>query len=138
MSERITKDYGTHTKDELFAEIESREGEGSPNFKGISNDTKKDDLVAALTLDDEHSSAVSPYPAHIPKVESEIPAQKEQSNPPTDDKFIHGKFIHIKLNEPFALAKHDEDGYGRTRSLKNSVHFWQGTEAEFRQTFEKA
>lgn len=57
---------------------------------------------------------------------------------PPDEEFTDGVFISKIDGEQYALCKHDADGYGRTHSLKNSIHTWQGNSAEFNATFEKA
>lgn len=73
----------------------------------------------------------------LPVVEPDpIPFHVEE-DPLTDDKFKDGIYIHRKTRKPFALYKHAPDGYERTHSLKNTAHFWQGTEEEFFLAFEK-
>lgn len=54
---------------------------------------------------------------------------------PDDEEFTDG--IFEKDGEPFALCIHRADGYGRTHSLKNSIHTWQGTKEEFNAAFTK-
>jgi len=74
----------------------------------------------------------------IPVVEAPPPPLLAKIEDITDDKFVHGTFIHRKMQKPFALYKHAPDGYERTHTAKNSVHTWEGTEDEFNLAFEKA
>lgn len=52
---------------------------------------------------------------------------------PSDDRFTDG--IYEMGGEKYALCIHEEDGYGNTHSLKNSLHTWQGKEADFNGKF---
>jgi hypothetical protein len=76
----------------------------------------------------------------IPKVEA-IPIEDHpESSTPADHLFKDGQFKKSTgqdKGELFALCIHDADAYGFTHSLKNTVHFWQGTEKQFRENFEK-
>lgn len=144
---RISENY-TATgvlKEDLLAEIEARIKEGSPNFSNVTPATLKDDLVAALELDDEHKDS---KPDKTPEAVSggtavEIPTVKleELSHivcppPPSDDKFtIHAKRVSDGML--FAVAFHEPDTYGKTVTAKNSALFWQGDEATFRLMFDK-
>lgn len=73
--------------------------------------------------------------------EKKVIKSKESHNPPTDDDFAGGIFKKIEgdfSGESFALAIHEQDCYGRTHSLKNTLHFWQGSALEFKTQFDKA
>ena len=65
------------------------------------------------------------------------PVFDPRANPPLDDDHNKGLFVRRSDGEKFALAVHEKDTYHRTHSLKNTAHFWQGNEAEFRAEFEK-
>lgn len=52
---------------------------------------------------------------------------------PSDDKFTDG--IYYLDGVPFALCVHENDGYGRTHTLKNSASLWEGTAEQFNATF---
>jgi hypothetical protein len=80
---------------------------------------------------------IKPEPTPIPKVEAQPAPLLKEEDYPTDDKFVHGTWIHRKTKQPFALWIHEPDVYDRTHTLKNSVSFWQGTEEQFILTFEK-
>ncbi len=54
---------------------------------------------------------------------------------PDDADFKDG--IYLMGDEPYALCVHEVDGYGRTHSLKNSLHTWQGTEEQFNAAFKR-
>ena len=57
--------------------------------------------------------------------------------PPRDEDHDKGAFTRLSDGELYALAIHEKDTYGRTHSLKNTLHFWQGSEPEFRMQFTK-
>ena len=80
--------------------------------------------------------AVSPIPVVIPRTPETIinPSQ------PLDECYLDGIFICNSggaKGEEFALCIAAEDGYGKTHFCKNSVHFWSGTETEFKLQFDK-
>jgi hypothetical protein len=74
----------------------------------------------------------------LPVVEPEIIPVPKHDVLPKDADFKDGIYNFRKTGKPFALCKHDVDGYGRTHTLKNTVDTWSGTEAEFIVAFEKA
>lgn len=74
---------------------------------------------------------------NIPVVE-ESPVESDVPKGASDEDYKDGQFVDRETNEKFALCIHDADDYGRTHSLKNSLHFYQCTEEEFRQKFDKA
>lgn len=78
-----------------------------------------------------------PHP-NLPVVEVKETTIKETSNGPRDEDFTRGKFKDKETGEIFALAVHEPDDYFRTHSLKNSAHFFQCTESEFRLRFDRA
>lgn len=143
---RIKSDYNNSLKEDLFAEIEKRKSEGSPNFENITSASLKPDLVAALELDDEHKAskadktpeAVSGGTAvAIPTVTLENLSHIVCPPPPSDDKFtVHAKRVNDGML--FAVAFHDPDTYGKTVTAKNSALFWQGDEKTFRELFDKS
>lgn len=131
-------DYSTLKKDELWKLVDDRKAAKSPNFDELTDKSTNADIAAALTLDDEHVAAVNAPHKNLPVVESKLPQSRvTESNAPTDDKFTEGTFIHAGQQEPYALATHEPDAYGRTHSLKNTLHFWQGTKEEFNKFFNK-
>lgn len=79
------------------------------------------------------------YPPNIPKVEatasSNIPSALYPAQP-ADKDFNKGVYTQISSGEEFALAVVDNDPLGRTHKAKNSLHYWEGTAAEFRQQFD--
>ena len=74
----------------------------------------------------------------IPQVPAPPLPFARDEDPLTDDKFVHGLYKDRKTGEAFALYQHEPDGYDKTHSLKNSVHFWQGDAEAFFLKFEKA
>jgi hypothetical protein len=143
---RITSNYNASTKDDLFAEIGSRINEGSPNFASITSESLKPDLVAALQLDDEHKqSKVSDAPefksggaaVEIPKVTVSPVADASCPSPPADENFT-ALATRVSDGMKFAVAFHEPDTYNNTVTCKNSALFWQGTNADFRNQFDKA
>jgi hypothetical protein len=74
----------------------------------------------------------------IPQVEAPAIPFSVDDDPLTDDKFTHGLYKDRRTGEAFALYLHNPDGYEKTHSLKNSVHFRQLVESEFFLQFEKA
>lgn len=66
---------------------------------------------------------------------------REAHNPPPDADFNKGTFVMtdgFHVGEKFALAIHEPDCYGKTHSMKNTLHFWQGNAADVKLQFEKA
>lgn len=138
---RISKDYDSHTKEELLAEVAAR------NIEGVNSSSLKADIVAALALDDETKEPPQP-PAPLPPLQaSPIPqvpkkTDAELANPaqPHDHQYTDG--IYIKLDgdakgEEFALCITEPDEYENTHFLKNSVHFWSGKEIDFKLQFDR-
>lgn len=74
----------------------------------------------------------------LPIVEAKPIEEKLSPSAPTDDKFVHGIFIHRVDGQKYALCIHEPDGYDNTHSLKNTANFWQGTKEAFKNTFDKA
>lgn len=137
----ITENYADHTKDELIAEA-SRRG-----ITDVTSSSLKGDIVAALELSDESKLAppeplpkvalASPIPLAVAK---EAPTPLDQGGAPLDEEYTDGLYVMPEgdfAGEVFALCIHPADTYGRTHSLKNSLHAWQGTKDEFKKTFEK-
>ena len=73
----------------------------------------------------------------LPVVEVKPIAEKLSPVAPTDEKYTDGIFLKRSDGEKYALCIHEEDNYGRTHSLKNTAHFWQGTKEQFQEHFEK-
>lgn len=145
MSKRITENYQDSVKDDLFTEIEKRQKEGSPNFDNITTASLKEDLIAALELDDEHRGSKSESTAEarsggaaveIPKVDVPAVAPADCPPPPTSDKFTETR-IRLSDKLEYAIAFHAPDTYGKTVTARNSAYFWQGTEKDLREQFDK-
>ncbi len=160
---RITEKYNDFNKEELLAECTAR------NIEGVNGSTRKDDIVAALELNDEQKEESGakddPTTDEIPPtpVKSNIPfagipaAPKVAAHevPPQDHEFVNGIYkmrayvsridsegnekreATLYPNESFALCIHPPNTYGRTHSLKNSLHYWEGSIGHFELYFEK-
>lgn len=138
---KITEKYADHTKDELLVEAKSR------GIESVNTSTLKDDIVAALELDDEDTKGPEQPSEPLPKLKASpipqvaaIPEVSDVSTggTPKDEDYTDGIFVKRKgdwQGEEFALAIHEPDTYGRTHSCKNSLHFWQGNEDEFDAAF---
>lgn len=122
-------------KEELLAEVEKR--------RAIGRDIQLDDnptiadLEAALALDDDDAAD------HIDKAENNLPEGVKNDLPdgpsdsmPSNSEFS-GRYTMKGSDEEFALAVVENDPRGRTHKLKNKVHFWEGSEQEFRLNFDK-
>lgn len=164
---RITENYDTYTKEELLAECHARgiEGVTSSSLKAdiVAALELSDEQNTAGGTDDPAPNAPetpkpeeSPIP-HIgrPNIDN-IPEVKSGDIPPQNKDFTFGRFkmkayivrattdggeqreSTLYPGEEFALCIHDPNSYGRTHSLKNSLHFWEGTEGQFQLQFEKA
>lgn len=140
MKKNITSDYDSHTKEELLEECSLR------GIDGVNTSTLKADIIAALELSDEDApKTTAPLP---PPEESPLPvvARKDSvinSEPgqPLDHEYTDGIFVKrtgAAAGEPFALCIHAANDFGITHTAKNTAHTWSGTEAEFRQEFDKA
>lgn len=132
---RISKDYDSHTKDDLLAEAQSR------NIQGINTSSLKADIIAALELDDDDTPAQprEPLPplkaSNLPQVKTpEIPPAPGDA--PKDEDYNDGVFTKDD-GEDYAVAIVDDAPNGRTHWAKNSAHTWNGTEAEFKAQFTK-
>lgn len=143
MPNNISGSYASHTKEELLAEVKLR------GIEGIQASSLKDDIVAALELNDEQADkepAVTPplpppIASNIPQItEDEVSTESTDGIVFRDEDFSDGIYVMRKglhVGEEFALFRHPKDTYERTHSLKNSKHFWQGKEEEFTSSFEK-
>lgn len=144
MKTNITGDYASHTKEELLTECKLRELD-------VTAASAKADIVAALELSDEpepgeEDKAPTQPPAPLPPlVASTIPVIDvipeaelgiDEGALPKDEDFTDG--IFTMEGEKYALCIHKPDVYGRTHTLKNTRHLWQGKEAQFNSHFEKA
>lgn len=131
--------YDSLKKDELWKEIDARKAAKSPNFDSLTATSTNADLVAALVLDDEHVQVVNAPHPNLPVVDAvPMPESRiKESCFPAEEKFTDGVFIHADQQEKYALAIHEPDAYGRTHSLKNTIHSWQGTKEEFNRVFNK-
>jgi len=132
----ITSDYASHTKDELFAELERRDKSSI-----VTSSANKADLVAALELLDEQDKQDKAGEENLPEVpQVVIPDVVERSDPPRNTDYTKGIFVKRRgdfAGEEFALAIHEPDTYERTHSLKNRLHFWEGNAEQFAAEFEK-
>ena len=81
------------------------------------------------------ASKLTPTP--IPKVEPKPIDERVAPSAPTDDQFTGGLFVKTSDQEEYALCIHEPDSAERTHTLKNSIHFWQGTKEQFKAQFEK-
>lgn len=129
MAERITTNYGANTKELLFAEIEARRAEGSPNFEEIDLSDTKDALLTALKADDDMKAQVAA---------GEPVAAKRENNPvaPGANEYKDSYLSNVD-GEIYGLCVVPEDHLGRTHKLRNDAHFWEGSIREFKATFEK-
>lgn len=48
-----------------------------------------------------------------------------------------GEYTRATDNEVYALAVVEHDPLGRTHKAMNTVHYWEGTEAQFKKEFSK-
>lgn len=73
----------------------------------------------------------------IPQIERKEAAETghDSCKLPCDEDHTHG--IFTADGEDYALCIHEPDGYGNTHTLKNSLHLWQGKEAEFNAKFSR-
>lgn len=97
-------------------------------------------MAKAIKSEPEASQESAKPKTHpnLPVVDTKEVEIKETSNGPRDEDFTRGNFKDKETGEVFALAIHEPDDYFRTHSLKNSAHFFQCTESEFRLRFDRA
>lgn len=134
MARRITKDYDTELKDDLLAEAQAR------NLPGINTTSSKADIVAAL--EDNDTAPAQPKPplpplkaSPIPQLPAEPEIKSDLMDTPKDEDYTDG--IYVSDGEQFAVCIVKDHPSGRTHFAKNSRHFWNGTEAEFKAKFDK-
>jgi hypothetical protein len=126
-------------KEELLEEVARRNKAGSS--LRVDGNTTKPDILDALKTEDAAKEKEKSNP--LPEGDkSGLPAGSSTAElaaqAPTADKFKNAKrFIQRSSGEAFALVVHDPDTYGRTHTLMNQAHTWQGTEGEFIMEFEK-
>src|SRR4051812_47288638 len=105
---RLTSNYSeAQNKDALFAEIESRRSEGR-NIPDVSATSKREDLEAALELDDQAGPASqaqtgAPLPQGIPKIEP-LPANIPVVSDTPKNEDYKGIYTKRSDGEPYALA----------------------------------
>lgn len=160
---RITENYDDHTKEELLAECVARgiEGVNSSTLKADIvaalelSDEQNQESKTEEPAPHATPPLVSPEALNIPQVKN-IPDVVDASSPSYKDKDFTGGLFKMRNyvsrvnsegrevrettlypGESFALCQHDPDVYGRTHSLKNSLHFWEGSESQFQMYFEK-
>lgn len=138
MPPRISTNYAANNKADLLIEVEARKNEHSPNFDGINQDSLKDDIVAALNLDDEHKAteATAASTAGLPEVDEPLPiGELVEELPPASA--YKGRYRQKKDQRVYALAVVDDFLRGRTHKARNTRYFWEGTKAEFEAQFVK-
>jgi len=59
------------------------------------------------------------------------------STKPADLGDYKGKYTMKGEKEPYGLKEVKDDPHGRTHHLKNVNHYWEGTEEEFKEQFNK-
>lgn len=162
---KITGNYPDYTKEELLAECATRgiEGVDSNTLKAdvvaaleLSDEQNKESGTEEIRPNDQPPAPMESNIPHvgIPNVDN-IPNAKDGDIPPQDADFTGGLFkmrpFVIRFDsegnekkegtlhpgEVFALCIHPPNTYGRTHSLKNSLHYWEGSEGQFNQCFEK-
>lgn len=133
---RISKDYDSHTKDELLTEAAAR------GIEDVSASSLKEDIVAALALNDETPPDQPPSPlpplvaSPIPQVKPPEPSGADSEFPfPKDEEFTGGLYVNKFDKLEYALCIHPANRYGKTHTLKNSHFVWTGTEEEFNGEF---
>lgn len=127
--------YSNLHKDELLAEVDKRKAAGRE--LGVDSSSTKADIIASLEIDDDDAAD------HIDKAENNLPEGVKNDLPdgpsdsmPSNSEFS-GRYTMKGSDEEFALAVMENDPRGRTHKLKNKVHFWEGSEQEFRLNFDK-
>lgn len=93
------------------------------------------DLRAALELDDEARVQPSP-PSNLPVIAQSETIERIEPAQPLDHEYVHGIYEHRETKEKFALCIHPANNYEMTHTAKNTARTWQGTDAQFRQTFD--
>lgn len=129
-------DYSKLKKDELLEEVAKRNAAG--RGLGVDASSTKEDIIASLQIDDEDAAN------HKPAVESSLPSGSRTNVPnvplsasmPADGEF-KGRYKNKKDGEEYALVVVEDDPDGKTHKLKNTAHFWEGSEEEFSATFKQ-
>jgi hypothetical protein len=123
------------TKAELLEEVEKRRAIGREI--NLSDDATNADIQAALDLDDEDAFSHEdnddfgdlPKGVEVDELPNPEPALKNAD--------FKGRYKSKADGEVYALAIVKDDPRKRTHKLKNTVHFWEGSEEEFRAQFDK-
>ncbi len=127
--------YDSLTKDQLLGEVAKRKLEG--RILQVGAQDKKEDITSALLVDDENkeSAKKASESEGVPVVpEKELPQASKEI---TDGLKYSGVYIKSDDGEPYALAVVKDAPGGRTHFAKNNIHFWNGTETDFRLLFDK-
>lgn len=164
---RITENYNDHTKEELLEECHARgvDGVNTSSLKAdivaaleLSDEQKQNSGADGPEESELPPSGLPPKPvvSNIPQV-TKIPEVNPIDSPHYKDEDYTGGLFKMRAQvsthdsegnekrestlypgEAFALCVHEPDTYGRTHSLKNSIHFWEGSLGAFERFFEKA
>lgn len=130
------KNYTEWTKEELVDEIKSRRAEG----RKVSVDLRspKEDLAKALEQDDQEGEETSPE-----KLSKEAAARADGVSirkVPSDLAEYKGNYRYRRTGETgFGLKVLPESQVrsNKTHLAKSPLKFWDGTEEEFRDQFDK-
>lgn len=144
MAKKISGDYANHEKADLQAEADSRKL--NVTGTGASGAVIKEDLVKALEASDSAAPGApgapvktfaETAPPNIPKVKEAISLAGAEPTPPAED-FTQGEFIRKSDGEKYALAVVKLTTLSdRTHRLMNTLHYWEGTEQQFIESFTK-
>ncbi len=136
MPKNITGSYASHSKEELQKEYALR------GLKGLEENATKGDIISALQENDEATveQPKAPLPplkaSPIPQIQPvEEIVERAEGQPPNDHEYTDG--IYTDGVEDFALAIVESERNDKTHFLKNSLHFWNGSETEFKLKFTK-
>lgn len=139
MSDRIDGGYPAHNKEALLFEVESRQSEGSPNFEGVTESSTKNDIIAALGLDDEHKAQIAHDEdvAGLPEAPAQSTGGSEISEVLPKASEYAGRYRKKSDGMTYALAVVEDGIRGRTHKARNTNWFWEGSRTEFEEQFVK-
>lgn len=130
-------DYSKLKKDELLDEVSKRNAAGRE--LGVDAGSTKEDIIASLQMDDDDAAS------HVEEEETGDLPEGDRNNltaiavSPSQPKNSEykGRYVNKNDGETYALAVVLDDPYDNTHKLKNTAHFWEGTESAFKANFDK-
>lgn len=130
-------DYSKLKKDELLDEVAKRNAAGRE--LGVDSSSTKEDIIASLQIDDDDAEAntKSLDDGNLPEGDrNNIPDVALPGAVPKNSDY-KGRYKNKNDGETYALVVVEDDPNGNTHKLKNTAHYFEGSEEDFKANFDK-